>query len=313
MGTQGLLKLVSPLLIYVNLTMWVGRRVGIDASMVIHQLLTRFALAIVKGDWAGFLKAVVDRIMSLRRAGCVPLVVFDGRRVSAKVANASRAERRARSLEKLNQQCEAVRCLQGMLKSLSGDLEDAVQADDNARAEDILKRNVEGAADVQAHLKKAQSAAGQGVGAFAIEAAERVQEACRARGIPFQVALYESETHLVALQLANEVDAIIGLDSDFITIGAENVMRLTPRGPSEVAKSTPRGLSSAPNPTACSLLLWRDSELASFAFPATSSRMTTPPLLVWEFAPSSVPGNSSALERRSNLLRDASGRLPAVV
>lgn len=224
MGTKGLLKVASSLFTHISLTMWAGMTVGIDASMVIHQLLTRYALSIMAGDWTDFLKAIVERIMIVKRARCVPLLVFDGRRVSAKVANASRAERRARSLEELNMQSEAVRCLQEMLKTLSDDLEDAVHADNGGRVEDILKKSSEGATAVREGVKKMKSAVDQGIGAFAVEAAERVQEACRAHGITFHVARYESETHLVALQRAKEVDAIIGFDSDYITIGADNVM-----------------------------------------------------------------------------------------
>ncbi len=56
MGTKGLLKVASSLFTHISLTVWAGMTVGIDASMVIHQLLTRHALSIMAGDWTDFLK-----------------------------------------------------------------------------------------------------------------------------------------------------------------------------------------------------------------------------------------------------------------
>ena len=51
-----------------------------------------------------------------------------------------------------------------------------------------------------------------------------MREMCRLMDIPFEVALYESKTHIVALQRAGKLGAIIGFDSDFVTLGAENAM-----------------------------------------------------------------------------------------
>lgn len=181
MGTTGLLKLASSFFMVMNLSMWAKKRVGIDGSMVIHQLLTRYALSIINGFWTDFLAAVIDRLMVLRRAGCTVLVVFDGRRVSAKVANSTRAQRRAQSLEELNSQSEMVKCVQGMLKDIGTDLEDAVRANDVDRVEELLKKNAQSAAAVQEGAKKMKTAADQGVGAFAMPRAEHPISGCTLR------------------------------------------------------------------------------------------------------------------------------------
>ncbi len=57
MGTSGLLKTVKPFVKFVSFSHWRGMRVGMDASMSIHQLLGRFALEIMRDDWTGFADA----------------------------------------------------------------------------------------------------------------------------------------------------------------------------------------------------------------------------------------------------------------
>ncbi len=116
MGTSGLLKAVKPFMKFVSFSHWRGMRVGMDASMIIHQLLGRFALEIMRDDWTGFADAVKKkRLKIITRHGCLLLLVFDGHRMPGKLANADRAMRRERSMKELNEQSEMVCALQEVL------------------------------------------------------------------------------------------------------------------------------------------------------------------------------------------------------
>ena len=94
-------------------------RVGIDASVWLHELARHHAFAVVKcKDCTAVVAAVVERAAHLVKRGITPVFVFDGARAVAKDAtDTARAKRRA----------EAYSCLEA-------DLEDAAPCASDLKA-----------------------------------------------------------------------------------------------------------------------------------------------------------------------------------
>lgn len=110
MGALGLYKLLRPYMIFMGLSALADTLVGLDASFMIHVILARHAAAILlHRDWSGFDSDVRDTLQYLREKEVNALLVFDGRRVSAKTTNSERAERRTVALFELQLESEAVK------------------------------------------------------------------------------------------------------------------------------------------------------------------------------------------------------------
>ena len=159
MGTSGILKAVKPFMKFVSFSHWRGMRVGMDASMIIHQLLGRFALEIMRDDWTGFADAVKKRLKIITRHGCLLLLVFDGHRMPGKLANADRAMRRERSMKELNEQSEMVCALQEVLTRVMQSIDDAVSSQDTDRLPEMLQQSAESATALKVSRAKMRTSA----------------------------------------------------------------------------------------------------------------------------------------------------------
>ena len=78
-------------------------RIGMDASVMIHALLTRFMEAIiVDSDWTGFTnncRFFLRSILAWNDCTAQLLLVFDGIRQHAKLANANRSASRQAAID----------------------------------------------------------------------------------------------------------------------------------------------------------------------------------------------------------------------
>ena len=94
-GVPGLLKLCDPWIVHVDpgTALEPGLRCGVDAPAFIHPLLQRHRASVMLNDgWPGFDRDTALLLNRLRRnsTGGTLDVIFDGVRLEAKEANASR-------------------------------------------------------------------------------------------------------------------------------------------------------------------------------------------------------------------------------
>ena len=168
-------------------------RIGIDASAVIHPMLRKHKDTLLldgsKIDQCPhFRKSLLTCILDMTKwaSGNVVLhLVCDGRRIIQKLQNAERARVRETAREQLA---------------------DANLADDNemdSSATDRLKALA--------------------VGSFGPAAALVLISVCKELGISCEIALFESEHQLAALQRQKIIDIILANDSDFIRLGCWHV------------------------------------------------------------------------------------------
>lgn len=206
MGVAGLLSLVRPFLKQTRLQARGFGAIGLDASMLIHALLRVHAERVARGDWQTFDAAFADHLRFLVTA-CVALhVVFDGMRPLAKVAAGERILEREHARQQL--------------ETFGGDVLRGVAA--AVAAEDVEEDGDSGEASAAARPVRDKLLC-RAIGARAPEAARRCQALCRSMGIAFTVAPAEAEQQLVHLQRRGVVTHIFANDSDYLTLGADNV------------------------------------------------------------------------------------------
>ena len=118
MGTGGLLKLAGPYMCYMPWSALAGKRIGVDASLIIHVLLSQHALHIItENSWDGFCESMREALVLLSKVGVSLVAVFDGRRVDAKLVNEGRAVRRAAARSALDEDNTAIAQLREMLEA----------------------------------------------------------------------------------------------------------------------------------------------------------------------------------------------------
>lgn len=188
MGVRGLLNHVAAWLSDLDpeYDLEDGMAIGIDASVLIHVLLYRHSSDLVLNQkWDRFesdARDTLQRIGSWIRGTVKLLLVFDGVRLEAKLANAARERSRSQAKESLQ----------------------SWQEEQSKAPPNTLLRQV--------------------VGAFAKEAVSHMQSICEDLGCGYFQAPTEAECQLVLLQRQKIIDCILTNDSDFIALGATNVI-----------------------------------------------------------------------------------------
>jgi hypothetical protein len=99
MGVEGLLPELKPYLQHVSLTSMWEKVVGLDVSTLVHVLLLQHCEELLEATpmWDSFLRAFRRTIECLLGTKCTLIAVLDGRRVSVKLVNVSRAQEREKA------------------------------------------------------------------------------------------------------------------------------------------------------------------------------------------------------------------------
>jgi 5'-3' exonuclease len=182
--------------------------------MIIHQFLTRHSYEIVQGNWSGFLSSVSILLENIKRQGVHPHIVFDEHRVCGKLVNANREEKREEKLKEFHAHNEMVEAIQQQIARRNPDIDEAANTGDANRVHDLLRQTREDMQTLGKEGKSSSAALAQAIGQYAKEAVAYVIALCKTLKIPFEVALYEGESQLVALQRADVIHHIIAYDSD---------------------------------------------------------------------------------------------------
>lgn len=188
MGAAGLYKVLSPYMVYMPISALIGTVVGMDASFLIHVLLARHASAILlTQDWESFDSDVRDTVRYLKSKGLKMRFVFDGRRVSAKLTNEKRAERRAAALLELQLESDILRELWDQLKLTTKELLSAVDGDDEESVADRVDQQKSQADEYVRSLGNRRKRAVAAIGSQAVHAAERMRIICHEEDCEFEV------------------------------------------------------------------------------------------------------------------------------
>ena len=163
-------------------------RVGIDASTVIHTHLRKHKDTLMINasnidKCPHFRKSLKTTISEMKKWDVVLHFVCDGRRINMKLQNAERARLRKTAHEQLS------------------------------TATDMGNTD-------QAHTDRLTSCA---VGSLGPAAALVLISVCNELGVSCEIALFESEHQLAALQRQDKIDIILANDSDFIRLGCSHI------------------------------------------------------------------------------------------
>ena len=98
MGTNQLIKLLTPTFTLIELSALSGKWVGIDASVWLHQFCYRHAKSVVRGNYTPVIEALSKRACDLTALGIILYFVFENRKVVAKAkTDKQRAVKRAKA------------------------------------------------------------------------------------------------------------------------------------------------------------------------------------------------------------------------
>jgi hypothetical protein len=160
-------------------------RIGMDASVMIHALLTRFMEAIiVDSDWTGFTnncRFFLRSILAWNDCTAQLLLVFDGIRQHAKLANANRSASRQAAID---------------------DVAKAIASGEEVDGK-IMRRAIH---------------------AYAIKAMYRIQDLCDELQIPWMVAPAEAEGQLRMYQRRGVTEYLLVNDSDYVPLNSSNII-----------------------------------------------------------------------------------------
>ncbi|EAY13794.1 XPG I-region family protein [Trichomonas vaginalis G3] len=100
MGIKGLLPLLTPVSKRCHLSTFAGLKVAIDGFVWLHRVSFRYPIEIIKDPTTKkILPYLMSRILSVKKCGLTPVVVFDGQALPAKLmTNQKRQEERRESL-----------------------------------------------------------------------------------------------------------------------------------------------------------------------------------------------------------------------
>mmetsp|Transcript_35595 Transcript_35595/g.57190 ORF Transcript_35595/g.57190 Transcript_35595/m.57190 type:complete len:230 (+) Transcript_35595:52-741(+) len=195
MGVKKAIPLTKPAHQYVSIDRCVGERIGVDASVWLHEIAANPTLTetvVVKEDYGRLVAAFIARANKMVKLGIIPIFVFDGERAPQKNATSeARQKQRANRLASY----EALSVSVGLHEGAT-------------ERKEIL-------AIMAAHLRAAISVTKAMV--------SNVIEALRHRALAYYIAPLEADGQLAWLCKCGLVRAVFTSDTDLIFLGCEFV------------------------------------------------------------------------------------------
>jgi len=209
----------------------------LDASGMLHAVLSTYAQEITEGNWVLFDRDIAARLRVWTQAseGIIPILVFDGHRCEAKRANADRKAERDEAhtsipainelIAEMRKEFYAIGLEEGGQEKGGGEVSSSPPAP-LASTEDADSRRLNCKQRVTEAIKKLKKYQQKAVGRYATDAAYRMLRMCADRGIGTIVAAGEAEHTMAALyalsragkSIGLNVRAVCGYDSDFFVL-----------------------------------------------------------------------------------------------